>query len=401
MSNNSKLIVEMAYPLARMLEGFQHLREYRLFLIYLGKINARNQKNSILRLPLSEFATICEIDNPKNPKEFFRISDNLLNKNVKLPVENGGYKNFILFESTEIAPDENGDWYFEIVPTNAGIAFMYDIKQYIRFNLKYAIKLKSIYQLKLYCLLQSYKYDGSYEVDLLELKEILGFKADQYSGYPVFNRDILKPYQQILNSETDIFFSYDTVRKGRGGKVTKIKFTITDNSERQVLTKELVEIEKTLPKKQVLKENVKITFSDGEWYTNGRYSYKSEVNEYYADMCQNIFSETEIESVIDLVRDFTPIYNTYAELEHILANKLSNEFKQFTAQVAKKQNTVEPVKAYYNYFIKILENKAEEYKKECAKRTSEGMREMEQNKNVSESYEDRLLSYANYGNPKD
>lgn len=98
---------------------------------------------------------------------------------------------------------------------------------YTKYRLENILQLKSKYSLRIYELLKSNQYLGTYEISLEDLKEMLGATEKSYSVYQnVKNRIILRA-QKELKEKTDISFTFTEIKFKR--KVSAIKFYINKN----------------------------------------------------------------------------------------------------------------------------------------------------------------------------
>jgi plasmid replication initiation protein len=106
---------------------------------------------------------------------------------------------------------------------------------YIRYRLKYTVKLQSKYDIKLYLFLKLYEYDKPYTFKILlsELKEKLECEKVSYAEYKIFNRAVLKPAVQRINDFTDIEVTYTKPRRKSYETVEDeyIEFTILRKKE--------------------------------------------------------------------------------------------------------------------------------------------------------------------------
>jgi hypothetical protein len=100
-------------------------------------------------------------------------------------------------------------------------------KNFTKFQLKYAIQLKSKFSIRIYELLKQYEGIGSRLLSLEDLREYLGVQPDEYSLYGDFKRKILKVAQKELNAKTDISFEFEEIKTGR--KVTDLKLIIVSS----------------------------------------------------------------------------------------------------------------------------------------------------------------------------
>ncbi len=103
--------------------------------------------------------------------------------------------------------------------------FMLQLKEnFTKFQLKYAIQLKSRFSIRTYELLKQYEKIGTREFVLTDLKEMLGVSPDDYPLYGNFKAKVLLVAQKELQAKTDISFDFEEIKVGRG--VGRIRFTI-------------------------------------------------------------------------------------------------------------------------------------------------------------------------------
>jgi hypothetical protein len=102
-------------------------------------------------------------------------------------------------------------------------------KNFTKYQLKYAIQLKSKFSIRIYELLKQYEGIGSRLLSLEDLREYLGIRADEYSLYGDFKRKVLKVAQKELNAKTDISFNFEEIKTGR--KVTDLKLIIVSSKK--------------------------------------------------------------------------------------------------------------------------------------------------------------------------
>lgn len=104
------------------------------------------------------------------------------------------------------------------------------------------LALRSNYAIRIYELLKSYQYreSDSYIFDLDELKRLL--MAEHYTNFKDFRRSVLEVAEKEINRYTDLFVSWEGIRKGK--KVIQVKFTMEtkDVYERLLLRREVKQI---------------------------------------------------------------------------------------------------------------------------------------------------------------
>jgi hypothetical protein len=206
------------------------LQEMRFFCIYLSKINARDAGTRVVRFPLSEFQGIMELSQV-NVTQLGATMDSLLQKIVHVPSESGrGLVAFQLFRECRLDQDGAGDWYVEIDAHDRALPLMFEFKsQYFTYGVGNVLRLRSSAQVRMYEILKQHQRMGERTVGLDDLKAMLGIGADEYPRYDNFKSRVLEPCRKALEELTDISYAYEPVKRGRGGKVTAVKFRISGN----------------------------------------------------------------------------------------------------------------------------------------------------------------------------
>jgi len=210
------------------------LQELRFFSIYLSKINARDPKTRLVRFSLSEFERIMELVRVQ-AKDIKPVVDSLLCKIVHVPTERGGFSAFQLFKECKVDQADDGTWYVEIDAHDKALPLMFEFKKhYFTYQLWNALRLTSPNHLRMYEILKQYEKKGERSVKIEELRALLGIEQREYQGrtaWSDFKRRVLDSCKVALAEKTDVKYTYEPIRNGRGGKVTGIRFSIEKNSD--------------------------------------------------------------------------------------------------------------------------------------------------------------------------
>ena len=211
------------------------LQELRFFNIYLSKINPSDLSTRVVRFPLDDFRRIMGLGSDMNITHFRYIIRHILQQVVEVPNEkSSGFKAFQLFKQAEVEKDENGDWYVEFDAHDNALPLMFEFKnKYLRYELWNALRLKSPNQVRMYEILKQYEGIGKRELAVTELRELLGIKKDEYSGrtgWSDFKKYVLDSCQHALKELTDISYTYERGKTGRGGKWLTVVFHISKNT---------------------------------------------------------------------------------------------------------------------------------------------------------------------------
>lgn len=231
-----KAIVQKRNVLNELRSNSMSLQELRFFSIYLSKINPWDASTRVVRFPLDDFRRIMDIGTDMNINHFRLTIRHILQQIVEVPNENGvGYRAFQLFKRAVIAKNDDNEWYIEFDAHDEALPLMFEFKnKYFKYELWNALRLKSPNQVRMYEILKQYEKIGRRELTVTELRELLGIGKNEYSGrtgWSDFKRYVLDSCQQALKDTTDIFYTYERGKVGRGGKWLTIVFTIKKNTE--------------------------------------------------------------------------------------------------------------------------------------------------------------------------
>lgn len=207
------------------------VQELRFFSIYLSKINPRDKATRVVRFPLSDFQRIMGFGR-LNIKQLQQSTNSLLCKVVNIPDERGGYTGFTLFKKCRVSRDNCDNWYMEIDASDDALPLMFDFKsRYFKYELWNALRLKSANQVRMYEILKQYEHIGRRELTIGELRELLGIGKNEYERWERFRTRVLDSCQQALAETTDIRFTYERGKVGKGGKWLTIVFYIEKNKD--------------------------------------------------------------------------------------------------------------------------------------------------------------------------
>ena len=222
-------IVEKRNVLNDLRSNNMTLQELRFFSIYLSKINPWDKTTRVVRFQLEDFQRIMGFGK-LNIGQIRASTDSLLCKLVHIPDEDGqGMRTFQLFKECHLFQDD-GKWYMEIDAHDKALPLMFDFKnRYFKYELWNALRLKSPNQVRMYEILKQYETIGRRELSISELRELLGIAPNEYDRWERFRVRVLDSCQKALKETTDICFTYERGRVGKGGKWLTIIFTIFKN----------------------------------------------------------------------------------------------------------------------------------------------------------------------------
>lgn len=263
------------------------LQEARIFALYLSRINPRNLKTRLVKFKLDEFLSIIKISKV-NISKMMDTTNKLLSIVLNVPDDDGGYTAFQLFKKCRVFKDkEENEWYFEIDAHDEALPLMFEFQnQYFTYKVGNVLRLGSSNQMRMYEILKQYEKIGTRTIAVDKLKELIGIEKKEYPRYGDFKRWVIEPCQKALSKNTDIKFTYEPCgKRGQGGKVIFLKFTITKNTDYadQLTLSNFIDIEEMEEPEE-----------------KSRYQQRTE---FFIEACDSEFSFSEIEVLVDLMRE--------------------------------------------------------------------------------------------------
>lgn len=256
-------IVEKRNVLNELRSNNMTVQELRFFSIYLSKINPWDISTRVVRFPMSDFQRIMGFGR-LNIAQLKSSTNSLLSKIVNIPTERGGYTAFQLFKECTVDKDDNGEWYVEIDAHDKALPLMFEFKnRYFTYELWNALRLKSPNQVRMYEILKQYEKLGRRELTIQELRELLGIAKNEYDRWERFRVRVLDSCQQALKETTDICYTYERGKVGKGGKWLTIIFHIQKNEDYidQLTLDEFIEIQ---PKAEIIEADFVEEQPDGQ-----------------------------------------------------------------------------------------------------------------------------------------
>lgn len=370
-------IVEKRNILNAVRSNSMTLQELRFFSIYLAKINPWDKSTRVVRFPIEDFQRIMGLGAGENISHFRYTVRHILQQVVEVPNENRtGYTAFQLFKRAKVEKNENDEWYVEFDAHDDALPLMFDFKnRYFKYELWNALRLKSTNQVRMYEILKQYESLGKRELTVTELRELLGIDKNEYSGrtgWSDLKKKVLDSCQQALKEITDICYTYERGRVGKGGKWLTIIFTIFKNENYidQLTLEEFIEMQPSPAKlpadplpMQIDADEVQLSFDDQtesqvltdepDW--NAVYGSEKLAN--LADSCNYEFGKEEMQLIFRvLTRIHIPIDRNTNTLEWGRVFYLQEKYTALNAEESKKKKNGEPpIQNRFKYFLRMLE----------------------------------------------
>ena len=336
-------IVEKRNVLNELRSNGMTVQELRFFSIYLSKINPWDISTRTVLFPISDFQRIMGFGK-LNIGQLRESTDSLLSKIVHVPDERGGYTAFTLFKRCRVSRDDNDEWFVEINASDDALPLMFDFKnRYFKYALWNALRLKSPNQIRMYEILKQYETLGKREITIVELRELIGIDKKEYSGrtgWSDFKKYVLDSCQQALKENTDICYTYERGKTGKGGKWLTIIFHITKNADYKdpLALDEFINLQ---PEPEC-PEQAEILEEEPE---DEAVNYGSELAELLGETCFNEFSPEQIRVLQDLVLQFKG--HDHIECSDYLSHKL-----HIVNVHCKKKDS----ESRYKYLVRMINN---------------------------------------------
>ena len=168
---------------------------------------------------------------------------------------------------------------------------------YTSYRIENILSLKSKYSIRLYEILKSNLFKKCIEIEIDELKKMVGANEKTYNTYGNLKSKILIQAQTELNIKTDISFDFKEMKTGR--KVTSIKFYINTNKTKNKVLDEVCATE------------------EGKSTNKGEKFFTGALNEIKAIFKEDI-TGLEAKSILDTAKgDINSIKEKYAQAQNV------------------------------------------------------------------------------------
>jgi len=350
-------IVEKRNILNELRSNNMTVQELRFFSIYLAKINPWDKSTRVVRFPMEDFRHIMGFSK-LNLRQLKESTDSLLGKVVSVPDERGGFLSFTIFKRCRVYRD--GDkWFVEIDASDDALPLMFDFKnRYFKYELWNALRLKSPNQIRMYEILKQYEGLGKRELTITELRELLGIDKTEYSGrtgWSDFRKKVLDSCQHALKATTDICYTYERGKVGKGGKWLSIIFYIKKNTDfiDQITLDEFIE-QQPVPEPLAIEMDV---LDEDRMLEQMSAVYGSERLTELAGACKYEFDKEQMKVIFGLIRDL-PIRPDHLtnSLHYGHVFWLTDMYNKFLVAAKQAELYGEPIKNRYRYFCRMLEN---------------------------------------------
>lgn len=321
--------------------------ELAVFDTYLSRINARKRETAEVTFTKREYEELMGLKEVR-PDQLNRYIKHFMGNVISIQTDRG-WVNYPLFYKAKFEKNEVGEWEVTMRchPELEDMFFNLADSGYQTYRLRYTLNLKSKYSKLLYCLLKDNLWRGTWEIDLKELRDLIGATEKTYNAFKDFNKFILKKAEEEINTETDIIFSYEKIMKGR---LTKgIRFFIRESKQDEIPGQmSLFEDTKPLPEAAV---SVTIKTKFHESVPEGINERELNTMELYAESCNFEFTWNEMQVIVNAIPSDVKFRTNKALIEDPQLSRADYLEEKYAIL-----NTRDIKMSRFKYFVSLVKN---------------------------------------------
>ncbi len=202
------------------------LQEQKIILTLASMVQPQDTEFKEYEFKIKDFTELLQVNNKKMYIEIPKITRELMKKVFE--IREG--KKIIQLSWLSSAVYETGEGKVILKFDSNLKPYMLGLKNfYTTYKLANVLILKSKYSIRLYEILKSNEFKKSIEIEIEELKSMVGANADYFKIYADLKRKVIIQAQKELKDKTDISFDFEEVKTGR--KTTSIKFIINSKDK--------------------------------------------------------------------------------------------------------------------------------------------------------------------------
>ncbi|OED44686.1 hypothetical protein ACH42_07010 [Endozoicomonas sp. (ex Bugula neritina AB1)] len=206
-------LIEASYKLT--------LEEQRLILASISKVDSRKDVPVEIMITAKEYAELFDLQLKHSYFQLKEATNNLYERDIQIK----GKKQ-----------TERMRWVYKVAYSDGEgyvtLKFSPEIKLYLSqlngmftsYQIANIAKLKSLYSIRMYELLNQWKITGKRVIPLGEFRRILELE-DSYPRFADLKRRVIQPAVDELNKQTDIAVSFDVEKQGRAVSTLLFSFS--------------------------------------------------------------------------------------------------------------------------------------------------------------------------------
>lgn len=281
------------------------LNEQKMILLIASNLNISKEK--VLSFQIGQMKKVFGED--FKSKDLQKVIKGIHNKGIEIYVDDEDWEFINVFSWLKF---KNGILTLEL--TDKIMPLIYNLKEkFTQYKLHEVINFKSQYSIRIYELLisENYRGKGLKRYDIIELRNILGIKENEYSRFNDFDRRVLKVAIDEINEKSNMVVKIEKERWGRNIRFIDFYF----------------EIKNERPKEKISNEDLK--FLCNLPYTG----YAKNLNENLFRQLLKTYSKSEILQKINCLYDGNHINKPSAYLVEALKNDYISNYPKSDEEI--------------------------------------------------------------------
>jgi plasmid replication initiation protein len=217
----SNLLIESRYKMS--------LQEMKMFLLMVKHIDINDKEFKKYKMYIRDFIEDGNIRDGSIYSKIDTITDKLLSRVLKLKVSEHRYFKTHFMASIEY--EKGWDYFIYDFHPSLREHLLRLKKSFTPFDIRNVINCNSVYSIRIYTICKEYEDIGERIIDLDELKYMLSCE-DTYKRWADFRRFVLQTSQKELKKNSDIYMTFEGIKKGR--KIRAVKFTIKTRKQQRL-----------------------------------------------------------------------------------------------------------------------------------------------------------------------
>jgi hypothetical protein len=197
------------------------LAEQRLVLTMIARIQPDDEDFKEYRISVGELADFLGVDKNSAYRECRKITKSLLTRALEI------HEPGRLLQANWVSSADyiDGEGCVKVCFDPKLKPYLLQLKgNFTSCKLEMMLSFKSQYTMRMYSVLKQYERLKKREIEMPELREMLGLRKDQHTLYGHFKNNILLPIQKELTEKADLTFTFEEIKYGR--RVGAIRFQI-------------------------------------------------------------------------------------------------------------------------------------------------------------------------------